>query len=100
VYEIRQTPGFQKWLGHLPDRTAKARLIRRIERLAHGYPGDTRYLGASLHELREHFGPGYRIYFTDQAGRLVLLLAGGDKNSQRADIARARALIERLETDR
>jgi putative addiction module killer protein len=100
VYEIRQTPGFQKWLGHLPDRTAKARLIRRIERLAHGHPGDTRPLGASLHELREHFGPGYRIYFTYQAGRLVLLLAGGDKNSQRADIARARALIERLETDR
>jgi putative addiction module killer protein len=100
LYEIRQTLGFQKWLGRLPDRTAKARLIRRIERLAHGHPGDTRFLGASLHELREHFGPGYRIYFTYQAGRLVLLLAGGAKTSQQADIARARKLIERLETDR
>ena len=100
MYEIRQTLGFQKWLGRLPDRNAKARLVRRIERLAHGHPGDARFLGASLHELREHFGPGYRIYYTYQAGHLILLLAGGDKNSQRANIARARALIERLETDR
>jgi putative addiction module killer protein len=100
VYEIRQTLGFQKWLGRLPDRTVKARLVRRIERLAHGHPGDARFLGASLHELREHFGPGYRIYFTYQNGRVVLLLAGGEKNSQWADIARARVLIERLETDR
>jgi len=100
VYEIRQTAAFQKWLRRLPDRTVKARLIRRIERLAHGHPGDTRFLGEGLHELREHFGPGYRIYYTYQAGHLILLLAGGDKNSQRADITRARALIERLETDR
>jgi len=74
VYEIRQTLGFRKWLQRLPDRTAKAR--------------------------RDHFGPGYRIYFTYRADRLVLLLAGGDKNSQPTDIARARTLIERLETDR
>ena len=60
MYEIRQTIGFQKWLGRLPDRNAKSRLV---------------------------------------PGRLVLLLAGGDKNSQRADIARARALIQRLVTD-
>jgi putative addiction module killer protein len=97
VYSIRQTPEFQKWLKRLPDRPVRARVVRRIERLASGNAGDLRFLGAGLYELREHAGPGYRVYFTLMAERLVLLLVGGDKDSQRSDIARARAIISSLE---
>jgi putative addiction module killer protein len=77
----------------------KARLLRRIERLAAGNAGDQRFLGAGLYELREHTGPGYRLYFTVKGERLVLLLAGGDKSSQERDIALARAMIKILESD-
>ena len=97
--EIRQTLVFQMWLKHLPDRTAKARIVRRVERLMAGHPGDHRFLGGNLLELREHFGPGYRIYFSYPSARLVLLLAGGKKASQADDIARARKLIEQWEQD-
>jgi putative addiction module killer protein len=78
---------------------SRARLIRRIERLAAGNAGDQRFLGAGLYELREHTGPGYRIYFTIREQRLILLLAGGDKSSQERDIGLARSMIESLEKD-
>ena len=97
MLEVRQTLWFQRWLAKLPDRTAKARLVRRIERLASGHLGDCRSLGAGLFELREHFGPGYRLYFTYWSDCLVVLLAGGDKGSQAADVARARIMIENLD---
>jgi putative addiction module killer protein len=74
-------------------------LVRRIERLATGNAGDQRFLGAGLYELREHTGPGYRVYFTILGEQLILLLAGGDKSSQQRDIALARSMIERLEKD-
>lgn len=97
MYDVRTTPGFRKWLKSLPDRRTRAQLARRMERLVAGHAGDQRYLGARLYELREHIGPGYRIYMTKQGARIVILLAGGDKSSQQADIARARAMIEHLE---
>jgi putative addiction module killer protein len=74
-------------------------LVRRIERLATGNAGDQRFLGTGLYELREHTGPGYRVYFTILGEQLILLLAGGDKSSQQRDIALARSMIERLEKD-
>ena len=97
MLDVRQTLSLQRWLSRLRDRTAKARLVRRIERLAFGHFGDHRSLGAGLFELREHFGPGYRVYYTFRADRLVLLLAGGDKSSQASDIARARIMINNLD---
>lgn len=78
---------------------SRAQLVRRIERLAAGNAGDQRFLGGGLYELREHTGPGYRIYFTFRSGNLILLLAGGDKGSQERDIDVARSMIERLEND-
>ena len=99
MYQVRQTAPFRKWLRRIRDPVTKARLLRRIERLSAGHAGDQRYLGASLYELREHTGPGYRIYFTIRGARLVLLLAGGDKNSQERDIILARSMIESLEND-
>lgn len=78
---------------------SRARLVRRIERLAAGNAGDQRFLGRGLYELREHAGPGYRIYFTFRSKRLILLLAGGDKSSQERDIDLARSMIKGLEED-
>ena len=82
----------------LEDRTAKARLVRRIERLAGGHAGDHRFLGAELFELRDDFGPGYRIYYMHRGDELVILLVGGDKASQARDILRARQMIEQLDS--
>ena len=98
MLQIRQTVSFRKWLMHLEDRTAKARLVRRFERLAEGYAGDHRFLGSALFELRADFGPGYRIYYMRRGDELVILLVGGDKASQVRDILRARQMIEQLES--
>jgi len=99
VYDIRQTDRFRKWLGRVRDPMSRARLVRRIERLAAGNAGDRRFLGGGLYELREHTGPGYRIYFTIRPRLLILLIAGGDKSCQELDINLARSMIERLEKD-
>mgnify|MGYP003504837855 CR=1 FL=1 len=99
MYEVRQTAAFRKWLRRVRDPVTKARLLRRIERLAAGNAGDQRNLGAGLYELREHTGPGYRVYFTIRGERLVLLLSGGDKSSQARDIVLARSMIAILEND-
>jgi putative addiction module killer protein len=96
--QIRQSVSFRKWLVRLEDRTAKARLVRRIERLAGGNAGDHRFLGAGLSELRDDFGPGYRIYYMHRGDELIILLVGGDKASQARDILRARQMIEQLDS--
>jgi len=96
--QIRQSVSFRRWLLRLEDRTAKARLARRIERLAAGNAGDNRFLGAGLFELRDDFGPGYRIYYMHRGDELVILLVGGDKASQARDILRARQMIEQLDS--
>ena len=96
--QIRQSVSFRKWLVRLEDRTAKARLVRRIERLAGGNAGDHRFLGSRLFELRDDFGPGYRIYYMHRGDELIILLVGGDKASQARDILRARQMIEQLDS--
>jgi putative addiction module killer protein len=77
--------------------TAKARIDVRIRRLSLGLAGDWRSVGHGVRELRVDHGPGYRIYFTTVEGRVIILLAGGDKSSQRDDIRRAIELAEGLE---
>jgi len=99
MYQIQQTDVFAKWLSKLKDRRAAARMLARIESLRQGNAGDSKSLGSGLHELRIHFGPGYRIYFTRKAGLVVLLLCGGDKSSQSKDIARARNILSQLRAE-
>jgi len=96
MYQIQQTDTFSKWLSRLKDRKATARILARIESVRQGNSGDSKSLGSGLHELRVHFGPGYRIYFTRKSGLVVLLLCGGDKSSQSKDIARARKILSGL----
>ena len=78
-----------QWLDGLRDIRARARVLARVERLATGNAGDVKPVGESVSELRINYGPGYRVYFTKRGRELVLLLAGGDKSAQTADIKTA-----------
>jgi len=96
---IEKTDEFRDWLDALKDVAGRARILMRIDRLAHGNPGDHRNLTHGVSELKIDAGPGYRVYFTQrdftQGGfMLILLLVGGDKSSQTGDIRRAIELAE------
>jgi len=95
--EVRQTEIFAKWYEGLKDRRAKARIQARIDRVEMGNLGDAEPVGESVSELRIFYGPGYRVYFTQRDSVIVILLCGGDKSSQQADIARAKEIARQLE---
>lgn len=97
--EVRQTAIYADWFAGLRDIRARARILARVRRLSLGNPGDIKSLGGGISELRIDYGPGYRIYVAQRGRSLVLLLAGGDKSSQSADIVRARAIATEWETD-
>jgi len=96
VFEIRKTEAFARWLDGLRDVRARARVQVRIERLAAGNPGDIRPVGGGVSELRIDYGPGYRVYFKYVDREIVILLAGGDKSTQSADIRTALRLARNL----
>ena len=85
---------FRKWLHKLKDETGKARIIACINRLLEGLPGDVAPIGRGISELRIHYGPGYRVYFHQEADRIVILLCGGDKGSQKRDIEAAHRILD------
>lgn len=86
MIEIRKTEVFAHWLDNLVDIRARARVQVRIERLGAGNPGDVRPVGEGVSEMRIDYGPGYRVYFKKLGNEVVILLAGGDKRTQSADI--------------
>ena len=96
MIEIRKTAVFAKWIDGLKDIRARARVLVRIERLAGGNPGDVRPVGEGVAELRIDHGPGYRVYFIRRGQELIILLAGGDKRSQKKDIRTAIRLAQDL----
>jgi putative addiction module killer protein len=91
--EIRKTAGFDSWLRGLADARGKAKILVRIERLA---AGDVAPVAEGVSEMRISFGPGYRAYYK-QKGDVATFLCGGDKDSQAADIRKAKALAKDLE---
>ncbi|HET6606491.1 MAG TPA: type II toxin-antitoxin system RelE/ParE family toxin [Rhodopila sp.] len=97
MFEVRQSAIFRSWFIQLPDPVIRARIDARLSRLTLGLFGDAKSVGEGIVELRLHFGPGYRIYFTQRDGRIILLLCGGDKATQRRDIARAKLMARNLE---
>jgi putative addiction module killer protein len=99
MMEVRQTRRFADWVARLGDQQAQARINVRIRRLSLGNSGDTKNVGGGVSELRIDYGPGYRLYFTKRAATFVLLLCGGDKRTQAADIATAKKLVNALEYD-
>lgn len=94
--EIRKTEAFARWLDGLRDLKGRARIQARIERLAMGNPGDVKPVGEGVSEMRIDCGPGYRVYYTSRGQDLVILLAGGSKGTQSADIRRALHLARGL----
>jgi putative addiction module killer protein len=93
---ITQTEDFSKWLGKLRDSKARAVIVERIQRVSHGLLGDVKSVSGGVSELRIDYGPGYRVYFTQRGGELVILLCGGDKATQPRDIKKAQALAAGL----
>ena len=89
MIEVRQTKTYSQWFDTLRDRQAKARIDIRIRRLSMGNPGDVKPVGKGVSELRIDYGPGYRVYFIQRGDALIILLAGGDKSTQRQDIKTA-----------
>lgn len=93
---IQITEVYRDWINGLKDRTARARIQVRVDRLAHGNPGQHRHLTEGVSKLKIDAGPGYRVYYTERNGELIVLLVGGDKSSQQEDIRAAIALARNL----
>ena len=96
MVEVRKTDVFARWLDRLRDVRARARVLARIERLIEGNAGDVAPVGEGVSELRIDYGPGYRLYYTRRGRVMIILLAGGDKNSQARDIRTAIRLARNL----
>ena len=92
MIDVRSTEQYSKWYDRLRDREAQARILIRLRRLSLGNFGDVAPVGEGVSELRIHYGPGYRVYFVQRGGRIVILLGGGDKSTQGKDIAAAKVL--------
>jgi putative addiction module killer protein len=95
--EIRTTDVFDDWFARLRDRQTKARIQVRIDRLAAGNAGQFRNLTGGVSEMKIDYGPGYRVYFTERKGQIVVFLVGGDKTTQSQDIRQAITPAKALE---
>jgi len=97
MFSIKPLPEFTAWLTGLPDGLTYRRLARRLEKAQKGNLGDVKPVGEGVFEMREHFGPGWRMYYVQRGAILIVMLGGGDKSTQAADIAKAIKLAATLE---
>ena len=97
MFELLQSSVFKAWLEGLRDRKARRVVAVRLGRLQQGLFGDSKAVGDGVREARIHFGPGYRIYFQVRGSEIILLLCGGDKSTQSADIVRAKTIAKAWE---
>ena len=94
---VEKTELYREWIDTLKDHAVRARIQVRVERLIHGNPGQHRDLTGDVWELKIDFGPGYRVYYVQRETRILLLPAGGDKSTQRKDIAKAIELAKNFQ---
>ena len=97
MYSIKRTDEFDAWLFGLKDGMTHRRLARRLEKAQKGNLGDIKPVGDGVFEMREHFGPGWRMYYVQRGSVLIVMLGGGDKSTQATDIAKANRLATLLE---
>ncbi len=97
MIELILLPAFDAWFQGLRDRVARKRIAARLARLANGNAGDVRPVGEGVSELRIDHGPGYRVYFVGRGPALIVVLGGGDKSTQPADIGKALTVARALE---
>src|SRR5579862_6694088 len=93
---VLMTEVYLEWINALKNPATRARIQVRVDRLVHGNPGDHRYLTDGVSEMKVDIGPGYRVYYTERNGEVIVLLAGGDKSTQKRDIKAAVALVKNL----
>ena len=96
MFEIETTDLFDKWRNKLKDLVAKDRIRARLVLMSRGILGDTRPVGEGVFEARIHHGAGYRLYFINKGNKIILLLCGGDKSTQEADIKKAHNLAKEV----
>lgn len=97
MFEIKRLPEFVAWLDGIKDPVVRMRLKKRLDKAARGLLGDIAPVGEQVFEMREFFGSGWRMYYTEFEGALIVMLGGGDKSSQKQDIKDAIALAKMLE---
>lgn len=97
MFSIRPLPEFTAWLDGLKDETVRGVMVARIKRLERGLMGDVQPVGGGVSELRIHVGAGWRLYFSQRGTRIIVLLVGGSKRTQKKDIKRAKALAALLD---
>ena len=96
MFSIIETEHFSEWLANLKDGETKIRLARRLGKAKRGILGDVKPVGEGVCEMREFFGPGWRMYYVEQRGAIIFMLGGGDKSSQAKDIEKAIQLAKEL----
>jgi putative addiction module killer protein len=94
MYDIDTTREFDDWLGGLLNSKTRKVIAKRIRVMASGTLGETKPLEGGLFEAKIHYGPGYRLYFVNRGKRIIVLLCGGDKSTQKHDIKRAKELAK------
>ena len=96
-YKVKRTAEFDAWLASIKDGMTRIRLAKRLDKAQRGLLGDVEPVGEGVCEMREFFGPGWRMYYVERKGIIIVMLGGGDKSSQQADIASAIALSKSFE---
>ena len=97
MYFIEKTSEFDKWLRKLKDLRAKAKILLRVQKLEQDeHFGDCEPVGDGIRELRINYAKGYRVYFKEDEGKIIILLIGGDKSTQQNDIEKAREIWKLL----
>ncbi len=96
MFTVTPLPEFTEWLDGIKDRLTQRRLAARLRKAATGNIGDVKPVGEGVFEMRENFGPGWRMYYVQQGAVLIVMLGGGDKSTQQSDIEAAIALSKEL----
>jgi putative addiction module killer protein len=95
-YHVLETEVYTKWFASLNDERAKARIDKRIDRAKFGNFGDWKTEAGEVKAMRIDYGPGYRLYYVIRDGKIIILLCGGDKRNQQADIKKAAKLAKEV----
>lgn len=97
MFTVLTTDTFSEWLDGLKDIRTRRRLATRLRKAELGNLGDVKSVGDGVMEMREHFGPGWRMYYVQRGTTVILMLGGGDKDTQTRDMAAAKAIAQSLE---
>jgi putative addiction module killer protein len=97
MFTVRRTAEFDAWFSGIRDGVTRQRLVARLRKAQLGNLGDVKPVGTGVYEMRENFGPGWRLYYLKRGAVLIVMLGGGDKSTQVADISRAVKLAARIE---